>query len=410
MDPNSDAPSENEMALRDSEGAAQAGGPGQEPGADRVRGSDSKGRNRSRWWRRAWMVIGVTAVGAGLFIGASIGWFYFHSHTVGRALVSQEKRAIRAAGAHDTSSPTTCAGFDNSASAPQGLLNADDIGLQGPVVAGVGDSQLDVAVGHVPDSAWPGQPGTTILAAHDVSYFSAIDHLSAGQRITFVTPCLTYVYAVTGHQIVAAGSPVYSSPSQSLLILETCYPLNALYITSQRYLVTAQYEGSLPTGQPMGAIAAVEPAPVVPAPASLSAQGLTMATNNVALGTLDIVGTPLPSWQQGPGPLVDEGAVLSEYFAAVRTVEQGRSDWWTTLSPTVPFGVTSVLQGATISVDIDPLNPVLTVQGDQLTGAQLTTTVRIAGGHAPGIYQLVVTMADTSGTLTVTGWSLSPSS
>ena len=191
----------------------------------------------------------------GLAIGANIGWFYYHSHTVGHALVNQEERAIRSASSGPAPTPEHCPAFDGSSSAPQGLLEAPAIALQAPVLAGVDDNELNVAVGHVPASAWPGQPGTTILAAHDVTYFSAIDHLAIGQRVAFATPCRTYVFVVTGHQIVTSGSPVYSSPSQSLLVLETCYPLNALYITSQRYLVTAQFQGTEQRGKPVGAVA-----------------------------------------------------------------------------------------------------------------------------------------------------------
>jgi sortase A len=277
-------------------------------------------------------------------------------------------------------------------------------------LAGVDDSELDVAVGHVPASAWPGQPGTTILAAHDVSYFSGIDHLAIGQRVAFATPCRTYVFVVTGHQIVASGSPVYSSPSQSLLVLETCFPLNALYITSQRYLVTAQFQGTEQRGKPVGAVANLAKVPTVPAPPDLNAQGLTLATNNVQLGTLDVVGSPLASWQQGPDPLSDEGAVLSDYLGAVHAAEQGRSDWWGALAPTVPLSDASVLNGATISAYMEPLDPTLTVTGSALTGAQVTTTVRVAGGAEPGVYKLVATMSDPFGSLRITGWTLVPSS
>jgi sortase A len=372
--------------------------------------SPNEGPAHSRWWRRAGIVVAITAIAGGLAIGGSIAWFYYHSHTVGHALVNQEQRAIRAASGGAVPSPANCPAFDGSSAAPQGLLEAPSIGLQAPVLAGDGNDQLDVAVGHVPASAWPGQPGTTILAAHDVTYFSAIDHLWTGERVAFATPCRTYVFVVTGHQIVTSGSPVYSSPNQSLLVLETCYPLNALFITSQRYLVTAEFQGTEANGAPVGAVANLTPAPTVPAPPALTAQGLTLATNYVQLGTLDIVGTPLPSWQQGPNPLNDEGAVLSEYLGALHAAEQGRADWWGALAPSVPFTSASVLNGATISGYVVPLDPMLAVKGSQLMAAEVTTTVRVSGGAAPGIYKLVANMADPFGSLVITGWSLTPSS
>ena len=68
-----------------------------------------------------------------------------------------------------------------------------------------------------------------------------------------------------------------------------------------------------------------------------------------------------------------------------------------------------MLNGASLSAYIDPLDPTLTVTGSLLAGAQVTTTVRVSGGAAPGIYKLVATMSDAFGSLSLTGWSLVPS-
>jgi sortase A len=79
-----------------------------------------------------------------------------------------------------------------------------------------------------------------------VTWFSRIAQLRPGNEISYVTPCWTYSFTVTSHTIVAAGSPVYTTGA-ALLVLETCYPLDALYITSDRYLVYASLVGSSPT-------------------------------------------------------------------------------------------------------------------------------------------------------------------
>jgi sortase A len=80
-----------------------------------------------------------------------------------------------------------------------------------------------------------------------------------------VTPCVTYQYAVTGAHVVPAGSPVFSGPDGKLDLV-TCYPLNALYLTPNRYVVEANLVNVLDAGRPV----AVPPAyfvPWVPAPA-----------------------------------------------------------------------------------------------------------------------------------------------
>jgi sortase A len=363
---------------------------------------------------RRWILvtIGFVSIVTGLAILGSIAAFYYHSDRVGHALVGSEQsridRSKREAAAHPTA-PPQCAPFSDSAVGPQGIVRAPAIHMAAPVLANDGDAQLAVAVAHIGGSSWPGNPGTVVLAAHDVTYFSRINVLTTGQMVEFETPCFTYLYRVTGHQVVPTGSPVYSSPGQSLLVLETCYPLNALYLTPQRYLVDAVYAGARPVGAPIAPTPAAVTASV-PAPPALAQQGLTLATNNVLLGQLNLAGSPQPAWQQSPQPLDDETAALSAYIAGVRSAEQGQLLWWNAIAPDTPFAASSVLRGAQISGYVQPLNPLLTVSGRDWTDAQLTADVRVTGGSHPGVYAIDVTMKITGGTILITGWSMTPQS
>ena len=148
---------------------------------------------------------------------------------------------------------------------PYGLLEVPALGMVAPVLQGTDDSVLSDAVGHDPASVWPGQAGTSVLSAHDVTWFSRIGKLKPGNEIRYVTPCRTYTYRVTSHAIVAAGSLVYGSKT-ARLVLDTCYPLDALFITSTRYLVYADLISSAPT-HAMAARPGRWPPPAVPAPA-----------------------------------------------------------------------------------------------------------------------------------------------
>jgi sortase A len=349
---------------------------------------------------------GVLAIVAGLAIGANIAWFYWHSDTVGRALERSEKARIAQASRQHAAGVADCPAFSDTSTGAQGLLEAPAIALEAPVVAGTGDPQLDVAVGHLPGSAWPGQGGTAVLAAHDVSYFSEIDHLATGDLVTFVTPCTTYQYRVIQQQVVQSGSLIYSGQNRSLLVLETCYPLNALWLTSQRFLVTAQLEESVPSGAPLTVYPPPSP-PMVPASPALVAQGLTLATNDAPLGTLGISGGPAAAWQQSPAPFDDEAAALEDYFAAIRSAEQRRADWWQQLA-TVDPREAAALEGATITENLQTVDPVLSVQGDQLVSAEIDATILVSGGSDPGPYRLTVTETVFEGTFVITGWSMEP--
>ncbi len=355
------------------------------------------------------MAIAVVAIVAGLAIGFHIAWFYYRSNTQGSSLVHREQRAITSS--HPTAgsrlSSASCRPFDNLSTAPQGILTASSIGMTAPVVAGTDDPQLNVAVGHLSTSVWPGTGGTVVLAAHDVTYFSRINQLHSGQLVDFVTPCHTYVYRVTSSQIVSAGSPIYSYSNRFQLVLETCYPLNALFITNQRFLVSASEVAILPTGGRVPASLPSSQAPSVPAPPVLVSQGLSLTNNEAPLGVLQYLGQPSSSWQQSVAPLNDEAAILADYFAAVRSAEQNQSTWWGQLTNGVPMSAAGPLVNSSISYDSyypQQLNPTLIINGGTLTGAAIDTAVAVGGER----YTLHVAMTIDEGNLVITQWTMTP--
>ena len=207
----------------------------------------------------------ILSICAGTVLAAHIGVFLVHSSVAGHALVEQERRAIAAVSGNATvcrlgPGPASDVGGEEL----NGLFEAPTLGLVAPVLQGTGDSVLNDAVGHDPASAWPGQPGTSVLSAHDVTWFSRIAQLKARDEVRYVTPCWTYTFAVTSHAVVAAGSSVYNTGA-ARLVLDTCYPLDAMYITSSRYLVYANLVGSSPTHS-TAAVPGSWPVPAVPAP------------------------------------------------------------------------------------------------------------------------------------------------
>ena len=299
------------------------------------------------------------------------------------------------------------AGGRHGGLAPAGLIAAPAIGLQAPVVEGVGNAQLDVAVGHVPGSVWPGQLGTAVLSAHDVSWFSRINHLHPGDTVTFTDRCQTLRYRVVGDQVVRSGSPLYSTLAPRLALV-TCYPLNALFLTPQRYVVEADLVSVSDHGAGAPQPPALPPPLVVPAPQALAAQGLTLATNDAPLGTLGLTGSPSVTWQQSPVPLQVESSVLALYFAAVRSAEQRQAAWWQAVAPEVPFEKAAPLAGATIARNDRSVTPVLDVTGSTVTGATVTARPEVAGGSRPGVYALTMSAAVRGSDLVVTGWSMVP--
>jgi sortase A len=355
-------------------------------------------------------MAGILAISAGIGIAVQIGTFYYHSTTAGRDLVGQERRAIAKAAVSSLvcGAPRGAAAGGGHRSAagrpggkgPHGLLEVPALGMVAPVLQGTDDSVLSDAVGHDPASVWPGQAGTSVLSAHDVTWFSRIGQLRAGNKIRYVTPCRTYTYQVTSHAIVSAGSPVANART-ALLVLDTCYPFDALFLTSTRYLVYADLITSAPTH-------AVAPAPrrwrppAVPAPARLAAQGLGLAHNLAPLGRLRLTGAPSRAWKQSSAPLQFEAAALAEYFGLIRSAAQEKHSWWADLAPSVHPSAAGALWGGRLTSYVSHLMVTLRAAGTKPVQATLTARVSVSGPDGSGTYHLTVTETVRAGKLFVT--------
>jgi sortase A len=280
------------------------------------------------------------------------------------------------------------------------------IGLVAPVLQGTGDSVLGDAVGHDPASAWPGQAGTSVLSAHDVTWFSRIGKLRPGNEIRYVTPCRTYTYKVTSHVIVEAGTPVYNART-ARLVLETCYPLDALFLTSTRYLVYADLITSAPTHAPVP-VPGSWPPPAVLAPGQLAAQGLSLARNPAPLGRLRLTGSPARAWSQSSAPLQFEAAALAEYFGLIRSAAQEKRAWWADLAPSVPTRAAGPMWDGSLKSYDSELLITLRVAGTRPVTATLAATVTVTGPDGLDSYHLTVIEAVRAGRLLVTRVRLTP--
>jgi sortase A len=338
---------------------------------------------------------------AAIAVAVHIGWFFINSSVRGAALVRQERDSITAAG-HD---PGACQALPGvtPGTGPQGLLEVPVLELVAPVLQGTGDSVLNEAVGHDAGSAWPGEPGTSVLSAHDVTWFSSIGRLQPGDVLRYVTPCRTYSFQVTGHSIVPAGAPVYTTAA-SRVVLDTCYPFNALYLTSSRYLVYATLTSASPT-HPLSAPPPPAPVPRVPAPRQLADQGLGLDQNDAPMGTLAITGTPSSAWRQSSAPIDVQFAALAAYFGVIRSAEQGERSWWADLAPSVPASAAAPIWGGRLSGYDASVDITLRVVGTRTTGATLTT---IVNAGAAGSYELRVSEIVTAGKLLVTAFGMHP--
>jgi sortase A len=364
-------------------------------------------RRYSRWVVTG---IGVILVWSALgFAGYAAGW-NAHKRDAQAELIKSERAAM----ASITNRHNTGPCIETSVQPGQlaGLLKIPALNLVAPVEEGTDDAELNVAVGHDPQSVWPGVDGAAAFLAHDVSYFVHLGALKAGDVISYQTACTTVNFTVSNLQVVDAGSAIPTTPNPTL-ILDTCYPPNALFFTSHRLLVHASETTSTGVGTSelgKGATGVAQPSgPVsfnVPAPAPLVEQGLTLDQNEAPMGTMTLGGQPSAAWEQGPGPLALEAAALEAYFGGLHSGAQNQQQWWAAIAP--GLAMPRQLVGAEVTGHDSALN----VEIDSVKGLAdqvvLTTTVTLSGGAAPGTYNETVVTPIHGSTVTLGSWQFTP--
>ncbi|MHB8246308.1 MAG: class D sortase [Acidimicrobiales bacterium] len=353
-------------------------------------------------------VLGTALLGASAAGASYAAAWTIRSHEAAARDMAHGSASLSTSKTYDAQ--TSCTAAKSSTGQLAGFLQIPSLSLRAPVEQGETGAVLSAAVGHDLSSVWPGQDGTAVLAAHDVSYFARIGTLKRGSTVVYVSPCRTVTFRVTGHRIVAAGSPVANSPGPTL-VLDTCWPNNALWWTPDRELVTAvevnsrptTAQSTRPTAQATGALRWQSTPLAVPAPPSLVDQGLTLDTNPTMLGTMSVTGTPSSSFVQSPLPLAVEQAGLTAYYGTLHAVMAGRPDWFAAVAPKVSFP--AALSGARISLYLSRLTVAVEAKGNRPVGAVLSASVELttpAGAVSDGT--LVVSCAVRHGELLVTGW------
>jgi len=106
---------------------------------------------------------------------------------------------------------------------------------------GVDDRTLDIAAGHIPHTALPGQTGNVGVAAHRDTLFRNLKDVRRDDRITLTTLDGEYVYRVVSFKVVkpAEVSVLDPSPDEKTLTLVTCYPFYFVGNAPKRFIVRA---------------------------------------------------------------------------------------------------------------------------------------------------------------------------
>ena len=123
------------------------------------------------------------------------------------------------------------------------LLVIPKIDLQAAILDGTNRRALLLAPGHIENTAWPGDPGNAVIAAHRDSFFRHIHELVPGDDIYVRRSAREYRYSVAEKLIVSPDDIAVTYPTKDTrLTLITCYPTYYIGPAPKRLIVVAKLQ------------------------------------------------------------------------------------------------------------------------------------------------------------------------
>jgi len=127
-----------------------------------------------------------------------------------------------------------------------GEMSIPRLELKTIVVQGESSKILRRAIGHVPETPLPGEPGNVALAGHRDSYFRPLRNIQPGDVITIKTADAEFEYLVESTEVVLPSDVQVLQPTvENSLTLVTCFPFYYVGPAPKRFIVHARQIGRL---------------------------------------------------------------------------------------------------------------------------------------------------------------------
>ena len=132
--------------------------------------------------------------------------------------------------------------------APVARLLIPRLGLDEIVIEGVDEFALNAGPGHLPGSAFPGEPGNSIISAHRDRHFSRLGGISVGDTIVTESGTHRTRWVVLSKRVIDADAPALYRTPDATLTLTTCWPIRYIGTAPERLLVVAKPVGPAQNG------------------------------------------------------------------------------------------------------------------------------------------------------------------
>jgi sortase A len=121
-----------------------------------------------------------------------------------------------------------------------GRIEIDTIGLSAMIMEGTDARTLRRAVGHIPGTPLPGQPGNVAITGHRDTFFRPLRNIRKDDEIRLTTLGGSYRYWVDSIKVVAPEDmKVLNNSEDAILTLVTCYPFYYVGPAPKRFVVRA---------------------------------------------------------------------------------------------------------------------------------------------------------------------------
>lgn len=180
------------------------------------------------WLERALFALAVVLLG--WYVVQQVSTVYY------QAVSSRELEIIRMATPVTTQARTAL-----PIGSLVGRIDIPRLGVSAIVREGDDTSTLRRSVGHIPQTALPGEPGNSGLAGHRDSFFRGLKNARAGDRITVTTEDAVLRYVIRQTRVVEPDDVAVLNPTSGrTLTLVTCYPFSYIGAAPQRFIVQAE--------------------------------------------------------------------------------------------------------------------------------------------------------------------------
>jgi sortase A len=198
-----------------------------------------------RWTQRSLFAAGILLLGYCAFVMVDTWVFQHRESRVLQRLLEDHRKA----GPNALPLKPTNATPGPPAISTRGLIGRLEIprlGLSVRLVEGDDAKTLRRAVGHIPGTPLPGQPGNVALTGHRDTFFRPLRNIRPNDTIVVTTLQGEYRYRVVSTRIVSPENvAVLKAGEGELLTLVTCYPFYFVGSAPDRFIVRAERLGGL---------------------------------------------------------------------------------------------------------------------------------------------------------------------